>query len=172
VAKDPATRYPSARALAEALSDAAHLAGMQASHEDVGAYVARVVGSDLAARRESIASAERGLSGPRRKRLALVAFATGALVLTGLALALGRAERVLDAAAPAVASPSPIPVAAPASSPPDPEPRSSAPPPAPSAAASVQPSSPAPPPRPRGASSAPPPRLPPPNPYVHHGGTR
>ena len=172
VAKDPAARYSCARALAEALSDAAHLAGTQASPEEVGAYVSRVMGSDLAARRERVASAERRLPRARHRRLALVLGGTGALVVTGLALALGRAERVPEAAAPAVASSSLVPVAAAASAPPEPEPSSSPPTPASSAAGSALPSSSLPAPRARSTSSAPLPRSPPPNPYVHHGGTR
>lgn len=165
VAEDPAARFPSARAFAAALSDAAQAARAQVDHEDVGAYVARAVGSELTRRRESVARAERR-AGARRRQLVTVLGVAAVLAAGGLALTLGRGERTAPARMAPVASEPASPPERSSTLPPEPEP-----PLAPSfelPATPVPTSQPAPRPRPSGPA----PRLPPPNPYVHHGGTR
>jgi eukaryotic-like serine/threonine-protein kinase len=162
VAKDPAARFPSARAFAEALSDAAQAAGTQVGHDEVGTYVALAVGSDLARRRESVKRAERRAGARQRQLVAVLAFAT-VLAAGGLALTLGRGERAPPAPlTPIVTSPATTSSPLPAPEPPPPAASFELP-----ATSSPTPTSS---PRPRPASPAP--RSPPPNPYVHHGGTR
>src|ERR1700722_8298214 len=122
VHKDPSARFPSARAFADALSVAAEGAGALASHEEVGSYVARGVGAELALRREGIDSAERRSRGARQRRRAAIVGVAFVVAAGGLALAFGRTERAPAAATAIGPSSAVVSAAVSARESPDPEP--------------------------------------------------
>ncbi len=141
---DPEARFPSARAMLEAIEEIGRHTGWVASHGEVATLVEELAGRELAARRAAVARARGGASTggtpratsvtvlggkPRTSRAAVAAGGLALLVVVGGLLAAARAERSGKGVAP-------DPVRPPAT---DVRPAASAVPP--SSSASVQPAS-------------------------------
>jgi eukaryotic-like serine/threonine-protein kinase len=170
VAKDPTDRLPSARAFAEALEQAARSTGAVATAEEVGAYVTRVVGAELAERRARVGEAARQRS--RRVAIARVGWALGLGVplLAAAAVVAVRGRTAPPAVSAEVHPPAAAPLPAPSTPPMEtanpspPAPETSAPP--------TLASAPPPPPSPHVRTATPTAHGLPPNPYVHHAPPR